>query len=197
MIGQTKKQANLKKSALLPSAKHTSQNTDVLPSPEQGSSPSPPALMKRGRGRPRKTPEDRPARKPEEKALKTLTHVANDVLAAATFDGGGTPDDSPVVTKESLERRIARRLNVVDRYLSDERLAELLSISGLKEIGVYEGIMMDKALVIRGQPTVIVGSEDRTAMDTVLPKLINEMRRRKLITTVSERKMEFVSTEDT
>ncbi len=124
--------------------------------------------------------------------------VADAVLAAhdvsvAGFDGGGTNEDAPIITKESLERRVARRLNVLDRYLTDERLLSLMAMSNLKEIGIYEGIMLDKSLVLKGQPTVIIGSSDRAEMDNVLPRLLAEVRRRKLITSVSERKIEFTN----
>lgn len=162
-----------------------------LPSRECDSSLTTPALIpvvKRGRGRPRKTEAEK-----VNKASQVLERVAQDVITISdpAFDGGGTEETSPIISKESLERRVARRLNVLDRYLTDDRLLALMGQSGLKEIGVYEGIMMDKALVLKGQPTVIVGSEDRTNMDTILPKLLGELRRRKLITTVSERKIEF------
>ena len=106
-------------------------------------------------------------------------------------DGGGTADNAPVVTKESLERRIARRLNVLDRYLTDERLLALLAVSTLKEVGVYEGIMLDKSLVLQGQPTVIVGSHERAQINEVLPKLMAEMKRRGMVTVAKERSIEF------
>ncbi len=114
-------------------------------------------------------------------------------VSAPDFDGGGTKETSQIVSKESLERRVARRLNVLDRYLTDERLLSLLALSGLKEVGIYEGIMMDKALVLKGQPTVIIGNEDRSQIDAVLPRLLAELKRRKMITSVSERKIEFTS----
>lgn len=124
--------------------------------------------------------------------------LADKELAMATpeFDGGGTSAEQQVVTKESLERRVARRLNVLDRYLTDDKLEALLQLSSLKEIGIYEGIMMDKTLVLKGQPNVIIGSEDRKNMNEVLPRLLNEIRRRGLITAVSERKIEFQNTKD-
>ena len=112
-------------------------------------------------------------------------------MAEPEFDGGGTSESYAPVSKESLERRVARRLNVLDRYLTDQKLHALLQLSSLKEIGIYEGIMMDKTLVLKGQPNVIIGSEDRAAMGEVLPRLMSELKRRKLITTVSERKVEF------
>ena len=133
------------------------------------------------------------------KAKKTFDKMVADAvlsqheIAEPGFDGGGTAETGHVVTKESLERRVARRLNVLDRYLTDDRLLSLLAMSGLKEVGIYEGIMMDKALVLKGQPTVIIGSEDRTKLDEVLPRLMSELKRRKMITSVSERKIEFTS----
>ena len=135
----------------------------------------------------------RPRKKPEEKALVTLSKIADDVvtLIQPEFDGGGTAENTPIITKESLERRVARRLNILDRYLTEERMIAVLEKAPLREIGVYEGIMMDKSLILQGQPTVIVGNDDRANIEQVLPKLLNELRRRKLITSVSERKIEF------
>ena len=115
-------------------------------------------------------------------------------MAEPEFDGGGTSESYAPVSKESLERRVARRLNVLDRYLTDEKLQALLQLSSLKEIGIYEGIMMDKTLVLKGQPNVIIGNSDRQAMSDAMPKFLNELRRRGLITAVSERKVEFTNT---
>ena len=162
--------------------------SNTTPTPER-IPPTSPAINKgyipKRRGRPRK--------KPEEKALVTLKKVADDVvqMAMPEFDGGGTAENTPTITKESLERRVARRLNILDRYLTEGTLQRLLEQASLREIGIYEGIMMDKSLILQGQPTVIVGSEDRARIENVLPKLLNELKRRKLITTVSERKIEF------
>ena len=115
-------------------------------------------------------------------------------MAEPEFDGGGTSESYAPVTKESLERRVARRLNVLDRYLTDDKLHALLQLSSLKEIGIYEGIMMDKTLVLKGQPNVIIGNSERQAMNDAMPKFLQELRRRGLITAVSERKIEFTNT---
>jgi hypothetical protein len=157
--------------------------------------------VKRGRGRPRKqNPFDNtaPAHMAEDpKALVVFRRAMADaekaMMTPADFDGGGTTADSPVVTKESLQRRVARRLNVLDRFLTDDKLIELLSFSSLKEVGIYEGIMLDKSLVLTGQPTVIIGESDRANMDSIMPRLLTELNRRKLITSVSERKIEFTN----
>ena len=128
------------------------------------------------------------------KVKRTFSRMVADALplmAPVSEDGGGTLETSPVVSRESLERRVSRRLNVLDRYLTDQRLTDLLAESKLKEIGIFEGIFLDKALVLKGQPTVIIGAAERTKIDEVLPALLSELRRRNMITTVSERKIEF------
>lgn len=166
----------------------------VMPVVEPGTPPISAPPKKRGRPKRVQLPI-------LDKMQKTFRSVLNDAaeqqglaIADSAFDGGGTPATAPVISKESLERRVARRLNVLDRYLTDDRLLALLNQSSLKEIGVYEGIMLDKSLVLKGQPTVIVGSEDRQNLNEVLPRLLNELKRRNMVTTVSERKIEFQET---
>ncbi len=175
--------------------------------PVGGEAPPLPTL-KRKRGRPvgwrkAKSPDAllevvaNPGNVKEAKLTKIFQRaIADQEIANALpeFDGGGTPSNAVTITKDSLERRVARRLNVLDRYLTDDKLFALLQLSSLKEIGIYEGIMMDKSLVLKGQPTVIIGNEDRKAMDEVMPRLLVEMKRRGLITSVSERKIEFKNT---
>ena len=46
---------------------------------------------------------------------------------------------------------------------------------------------------MRSPYCVIIGSEDRNAMKDALPKIMNELKRRGMITTVSERKIEFTN----
>jgi hypothetical protein len=122
------------------------------------------------------------------KALAVFRRAMADAEKASmtpeSFDGGGTAENAFSVTKESLQRRVTRRLNVLDRFLTDDKLIELLAFSSLKEIGVYEGIMLDKSLVLQGQPNVIIGNDDRSAMSSVLPRLMEELKRRNLIAAV-------------
>lgn len=161
--------------------------------------PAPP--IKRARGRPRKNPMELPAegcaslsvkadvktltKDMDAKALtvfrKAMADAEKALMTPEDFDGGGTAENAHSVSKESLQRRVTRRLNVLDRFLTDDKLIELLSFSSLKEIGIYEGIMLDKSLVLQGQPTVIIGNDDRNAMASVLPRLMDELKRRKLI----------------
>ena len=164
--------------------------------------PTPQASKKMGRPKGSKNKSTLEREQLVPKVKRTFSRMVADALplmAPISEDGGGTLETAPSVTKESLERRVSRRLNVLDRYLTDNRLHELLMMSGLKEIGIYEGIMMDKSLILKGQPTVIIGSEERVKLNEVLPSLLNELRRRNLITTISERKIEFqggLNTED-
>lgn len=167
---------------------------------------SSPLTVPKHRGR-QKGSKNKPKSLPDAvrpKALAVFQHIVADTerlneherqpLVSAQADGGGTQENAPTITKESLERRISRRLNVLDRYLTDDMLHTLLTQSSLKEIGIYEGIMMDKSLVLKGQPTVIIGNAERGELDSLLPRLLREINRRGLITTATERKIEFVGT---
>lgn len=172
---------------------------------ESGPDPSTGPTLKRGRGRPRKNPLDAAkiqlpvdtkslANQPDDaKALTVFRRALADAeklqMSAPDFDGGGTPVNTPTVTKESLQRRVSRRLAVLDRFLTDDKLIELLALSSLKEVGIYEGILLDKSLVLQGQPNVIIGDADRSKIDVLLPKLVQELKRRNIIAT--ERSIEF------
>lgn len=168
------------------------------PAPVVGQSLPVPLPVKRGRGRPRKNPLEvleKPTTKldpkkvlkeDESKALVVFRKAMADaekanMTPAETFDGGGTPVEAPAVSKESLLRRVTRRLNVLDRFLTDDKLVELLAFSSLKEIGIYEGIMLDKSMVLQGQPTIIIGNDQRQELKDTLPRLMEELKRRGLV----------------
>ena len=158
---------------------------------------------KRGRGRPRKNPlstldmsevcnqssladdAKKMTKGKEGRELVVFRKMIADAekanMAPAESDGGGTSDLAPSVTKDSLLKRVTRRLNVLDRFLTDDKLVELLAFSSLKEIGVYEGIMLDKSMVLQGQPTVIIGNDERKELRDTLPRLMDELKRRGLI----------------
>lgn len=167
-------------------------------------------LPKRGRGRPRKNPlstldtselvEDHAfTDKKTGKSVKDgrelvvfrkmIADAEKAQMADSEFDGGGTAEAAPAVTKDSLLRRVTRRLNVLDRFLTDDKLIELLAFSSLKEIGVYEGIMLDKSMVLQGQPTVIIGNDERKELRDTLPRLMEELKRRGLINQSAQPKM--------
>jgi len=162
-----------------------------------------PVEPKRGRGRPRLNPlstldmsevGNESSMKEDAKNLgkgkqgrelvvfrKMIADAEKANMAPAENDGGGTSDLAPSVTKDSLLKRVTRRLNVLDRFLTDDKLVELLAFSSLKEIGVYEGIMLDKSMVLQGQPTVIIGNDERRELRDTLPRLMDELKRRGLI----------------
>mgnify|MGYP001592713190 CR=1 FL=1 len=154
-----------------------------------------PVEPKRGRGRPRLNPlstldtaevgfEKKPKIKDGRELVvfrKMVADAEKANLSPAAYDGGGTLEDAPSVTKDSLLKRVTRRLNVLDRFLTDDKLVELLAFSSLKEIGVYEGIMLDKSMVLQGQPTVIIGNDERRELRDTLPRLMDELKRRGLI----------------
>lgn len=163
--------------------------------PNESAKLSLPVEPKRGRGRPRKNPlstmdmselePKKEAKQKEGRELVVFRKMIADAekanLAPAESDGGGTSDLAPSVTKDSLLKRVTRRLNVLDRFLTDDKLVELLAFSSLKEIGVYEGIMLDKSMVLQGQPTVIIGNDERKELRDTLPRLMDELKRRGLI----------------
>lgn len=179
------------------------KSLQMVPTAKPVSLPSAsPVQVKRGRGRPRKNPLaiDSPVENklpslskasedPDEhqkiKAIAVFRKAMADAeklnMSGEEFDGGGTAENAHSVTKESLQRRVTRRLNVLDRFLTDDKLIELLAMSSLKEIGVYEGIMLDKSLVLQGQPTVIIGNDERATMTDMLPRLMNELKRRGML----------------
>ena len=117
---------------------------------------------------------------------RAIADAEKAMMTPEVYDGGGTSEEAHSVTKESLQRRVSRRLNVLDRYLTDDKLIELLAFSSLKEIGIYEAILLDKSLVLQGQPNVIIGNDERASMASILPRLMQELHRRKLIASTSQ-----------
>jgi hypothetical protein len=94
------------------------------------------------------------------------------------------------VAREILEKRISHRLDVIDAYLDDETLLEKLKEAKLKDIGVFEGIQLDKLLVLRGQPNQIISMADHSKLDDLGPALLQELNRRQLKVTATETKTE-------
>ena len=98
---------------------------------------------------------------------------------------------------EALEKRITHRLDVVDRYLTDEVLEAKLAKASLKDTGIYEGIFLDKLLTIKGQPTAILKIEDSMRLDELGTAIIREIKNRGLTATLTERTMEVATVGDT
>lgn len=82
------------------------------------------------------------------------------------------------VTKEALEKRLSRRLDVIAGFLSDDMLESKLTEARLKDLGVYEGIMMTKLHELRGMPSIIIKTEDGNKLDDIAKALVDEIARR-------------------
>ena len=98
---------------------------------------------------------------------------------------------------EALEKRITHRLDVVDRYLTDEVLEAKLEKASLKDTGIYEGIFLDKLLTIKGQPTAILRVEDSLKLDELGVAILKEIKQRGLSATLTERSVEVDLAGDT
>lgn len=59
-------------------------------------------------------------------------------------------------------------------HLSDEKMAA----SNARDLAVSFGIMVDKRQLLRGEPTMIIGMEERMKLNEVVPELIKELKRR-------------------
>ena len=91
-------------------------------------------------------------------------------------------------TKESLEAVVTKRLKFIDEFLTPEKFKEKLEDANFNQIAVYEGVMIDKLLLLKGVQVQGFGQQEQRKLDEVLPALMNEMRRRGLSATLTERK---------
>jgi hypothetical protein len=88
--------------------------------------------------------------------------------------------------RETHEKRIAQRLEWIDTYLTHEKFLEKLDESKLKDIGIYEAVLTDKWLLLKGQPNQIISNADHSKLDDIGPALLQELNRRKLKVTATE-----------
>jgi hypothetical protein len=98
---------------------------------------------------------------------------------------------APALKSEVLEQRIARQLNVLDSYLTTEKLTQKLEDANIYQISQFQAGLLDRLLALRGQPMQLIGVQEQTKLDQLLPKLLSEMQRRGLSATATERKVEF------
>lgn len=91
---------------------------------------------------------------------------------------------------DALEKRVTHRLDVLDRYLTDEVLTAKLEKAGLKDTGIYEGIFMDKLLLLKGQPTSILKIEDSMKLDELGTAILREIKQRGLSATLTQQIVE-------
>lgn len=69
---------------------------------------------------------------------------------------------------------------VMTWLLEGERLEQMLDESKLKDVAVVFGITTEKMLLLEGQPTQIISSQQQQSLDQALPLLLQEMQRRGL-----------------
>lgn len=72
--------------------------------------------------------------------------------------------------------------------LQGDRLETMLSESKLKDVMIALGIATEKLLLLEGQPTSIISTQQQGKLDDLLPKLAEEMKRRHI--TLTERTIE-------
>jgi hypothetical protein len=116
-------------------------------------------------------------------AGKELVIQAGDLIAPRK---GGLPN-------EELEKRISHRLDLINAYLTDETFLGRLAYTSLKDIAVAEAIQLDKLMALRGQPSIIVGHQNYKKLDELSSALLEEVRKRKLKVTATERKVDIVA----
>lgn len=96
-----------------------------------------------------------------------------------TREALGNPMPAKPLTQEELEKRLSWKLEWLDAYLTPEILLAKMERTSLKDLAVFMGITMEKLLLMRGQPTSIVGMDERKTLEELVPALIKEVERRK------------------
>ena len=92
------------------------------------------------------------------------------------------------MTKESLETVITKRLHFIDAWLTDDKFREKLEDAKFNQIAVYEGVLIDKLMALKGVQTQGFAVQEQRKLDEMLPALMQEMKRRGLTATLTERK---------
>jgi ribosome-associated translation inhibitor RaiA len=107
-------------------------------------------------------------------------------------------EEQRILTTHEIEQRVSARLDTIHAFLGEDDGANLrvkLEKASLKDISIAEGIAYDKLLTLRGQPTVIFGTQEHKQLDALLPALMDELKRRGTKVELTERKA-IVSVEE-
>lgn len=97
------------------------------------------------------------------------------------------------IPNEVLETRITDRLTTVHGYLTEPKLLEKLEKANLKEIGVYEGILLTHLLHLRGKGITPTIDGDNRKLSELMPVILTELKQRGLTAKFTERAMEVVA----
>lgn len=92
------------------------------------------------------------------------------------------------ITPQILEEIVEEKVRTIANYLTPDKLRDKLADASLKEIAIYEGTFVDKLLLLRGQPQLIVSMQHQKKLDEIMPALIQEIQRRGLKAELTERK---------
>lgn len=94
------------------------------------------------------------------------------------------------ISNEALEERITGRLDRVHAYLTPAVLEAKLGKANLKEIGVYEGILLTHLQHLRSRTQPGPAWSSRT-LDEMMPAVLLEIKRRGLTGKLTERTAEI------
>ena len=97
-------------------------------------------------------------------------------------------EKTPPVSTEELESRLSTRLNGINDYFSPDKFQEVLATCKPKEVAVMEAIYLDKLMALRQPSTPTITPAQQHNADKVFTALMDEMKRRGLQATLTERK---------
>jgi hypothetical protein len=100
------------------------------------------------------------------------------------------------VRKETIEKRLSRRLDLIDQALTDNEFNTRISEAKLKDLAIVEGIYVDKLAELRGQPNRVIGSDTRAKLNEWMVAAMQELQRRGLSIKLTERTAEVTSGPD-
>ena len=134
------------------------------------------------------TPEYKKPAPAIEEPFTSLVPTERDLKPARLGDRGR-------LTADIMEDRAGRIMDVIDDYLKggDESYSTLLyklDKATLKDIGIFMGITTDKMLTLRAQQPGQWSPQEAASMDDALVALMQEVQRRGLKVTATERKIE-------
>jgi hypothetical protein len=87
-----------------------------------------------------------------------------------------------------LDDKIARTLHYLDDFA--------LSQSSAKDLAIVMGILIEKRQLLKGEPTQIISTEDRSKLINIMPLLIVEAKRRGLTIDMNPETQEAVVVDD-
>ena len=117
-------------------------------------------------------------------------YVAAPVAAKMAVDD---PISQVALTQEDLEKRLSWKLEWLDKYLTPEVMLQKMERTSLKDLAIFMGITMEKLLLMRGQPTSIVGTDERKTLEELGPALLREIQRRERVKQITVEAVSVVS----